>query len=405
MRVAMILNSFPEISEKFLLNHIVGVIRSETELTVFAQHKALTDKRHDIYAQNNVESSVDFLDIPRSLKKRALLAPVMFAKLFAKSPKAAVEALRFRKYRTVSLNLKLLWFGNRFAGKKFDIAHCHFGVNGLIGVYLKECGFCDSVITSFHGSDINSYPKRHGLDVYKTLYAKGDLVTANTNFTKAKIVANGCPESALRILPEPLIAAEYDGIDGSKAERDVVLTVGRLEEKKGHRYALQAIALVAKKRPSIKYVIVGEGSLRPELESLAAELGIAGRCVFKGALTGAEVRAQYGAASVFTLPSVTASNGDMEGQGLVIQEAQMCGLPVVTTRHNGIPDGLIDGETGFLVEERDVDALADRLLYLLENDEARKCMGKAGVAFVAGKYDIGPQTETLSGYYREILKA
>jgi colanic acid/amylovoran biosynthesis glycosyltransferase len=328
----------------------------------------------------------------------------MFFRLLAKNPKAAFEALRFLKYRTVSKNLKLLWFGNAFAGEHYDVVHCHFGMNGLIGVYLKECGFCDAVITSFHGSDINSYPKRHGADVYKTLYAKGDLVTSNTNFTKDKIVANGCAESAIRIVPECLIADEYLAIDRSRAWPDTILTVGRLEEKKGHRYALEAIARVRKVRPNVQYYMAGDGTLMADLKSRAAELGIADCCHFLGLCDGGQVRELYATCSVFTLPSVTASNGDMEGQGLVIQEAQMCGLPVVTTWHNGIPDGLIDGTTGYLVHERDVDALAARLVELLSDDALRARMGAAGREFVAGKYDIGVITKNLTEYYHEVSK-
>jgi colanic acid/amylovoran biosynthesis glycosyltransferase len=150
--------------------------------------------------------------------------------------------------------------------------------------------------------------------------------------------------------------------------------------------------------------MAGDGTLMADLKSRAEELGIADCCHFLGLCDGGQVRELYATASVFTLPSVTASNGDMEGQGLVIQEAQICGLPVVTTWHNGIPDGLIDGTTGYLVHERDVDALADRLVELLSDDALRARMGTAGREFVAGKYDIGVITKNLMEYYHEISK-
>lgn len=404
MKVALILNSFPEISEKFLLNHIIGLIKAGADIQIFPAHRPQTEKRHDLFFEYNVEKYIRYVDVPRSLKIRFLEAPWLFLSLLIKNPKAAFEAIRFGKYRTVAKNMKLLYFGNRFARENFDIVHCHFGANGLIGVYLKECGFCKKVITAFHGSDINSYPKKHGLDVYRTLYAYGDLVTSNTNFTKAKIVANGCPEALIRIVPECLIASEYAGMDRSHIIPDSILTVGRLEEKKGHRYALEAITIIKKEIPGIQYYLAGEGSLRQELESYAKELDIFDSCHFVGVCTNSQVKDLYGTCSVFTLPSVTASNGDMEGQGLVIQEAQICGIPVVTTLHNGIPDGLLDGKSGYLVPEKDPAELAKKLLLLLRDPDLRSNMGEKGKVYVAGKYDIGIITTDLLGYYNEISK-
>lgn len=403
MKIAFILNSFPEISEKFLLNHIIGLIEAGYEVDLYPAHRPRTEKRHDIYDRYQVGDHVRYVDVPRSFIARGLLAPIKFARLFLHSPKMALDALNTRDYRSVAKNLKLLFFGNALVGKRYDIIHCHFGVNGLIGAYLKRAGCCSALVTAFHGSDINSYPRRHGTDVYRIVYAESDAITSNTNFTKGKIVANGCPPEKIVISPEPLIASEYADLKREE-ERHSLLTVGRLEEKKGHRYALEAVAKLSAEFPDLHYYVAGGGSLEAELKAQAEALGISTRVKFLGLLTGSEVKKLYGRCSVFTLPSVTASNGDMEGQGLVIQEAQICGAPVVTTQHNGIPDGLIDGETGFLVPEKDVEALADRIARLFRDDETRTRMGARGVAFVRGKYDIGVVTRELGKVYDEILE-
>ncbi len=405
MNVAMILNSFPEISEKFLLNHIIGLLEADVDLDIYPAHRPLSDKRHDIYDQFRVGDHVRYVDVPRARPARVARLPLLFLRLFVRSPKAAIEALRFGKYRTVALNGKLLYFGLAFAGKRYDIVHCHFGVNGLIGAYLKECGFCDRLITAFHGSDINTYPKKHGADVYRTLYATADKITANTSFIKGKIVANGCAADLIGIVPETLIAADYADVQRTAVERHSVLTVGRLEEKKGHAYALEAIALVRKEIPDVRYYVAGAGSLEGALKEKARDLGLEDRVQFLGLCTNTEIKKLYARCAVFTLPSVTASNGDMEGQGLVLQEAQICGLPVVTTIHNGIPDGVLADESGFLVPEKDVQALADRLTLLLKDEERGAAMGARGKAFVAAKYDIGPVTDHLMTMYRDMHAA
>ena len=112
----------------------------------------------------------------------------------------------------------------------------------------------------------------------------------------------------------------------------------------------------------------------------------------------------YYNAHIFILASVTAANGDQEGQGLVLQEAQATGLPVLSTIHNGIPDGVLDGTSGFLVAEKDVDALAAKLNYLIENPRSRIEMGKAGRKFIENYYDNKKITEQLIKLYQQILK-
>ncbi|MEM9090979.1 MAG: glycosyltransferase, partial [Cyanobacteria bacterium P01_F01_bin.53] len=93
-----------------------------------------------------------------------------------------------------------------------------------------------------------------------------------------------------------------------------------------------------------------------------------------------------------------------EGQGLVLQEAQATGLPVLSTIHNGIPDGVLDGESGFLVAEKDINALAEKLNYLIENPKARIEMGKIGRKFMEEHYDNEKITKKLINLYKQILK-
>ncbi len=104
------------------------------------------------------------------------------------------------------------------------------------------------------------------------------------------------------------------------------------------------------------------------------------------------------------LPSVTASNGDREGQGLVLQEAQMAGLPVLSTWHNGIPDGVLDGQTGFLVPEKDVDSLAEKLEYLIQNRVLWPQIGHAGQEFVRNKFDVNIVVDKLISLYERLIE-
>ena len=110
-------------------------------------------------------------------------------------------------------------------------------------------------------------------------------------------------------------------------------------------------------------------------------------------------------ASIVCQPSVTASDGDSEGLPTVVLEAAATAKPLVGTRHSGIPEIIVDGKTGFLVAERDVGALADRLLSLLGNAELRRKMGEAGRKRIEEKFDLRKQAKRLEEIYSETISS
>jgi colanic acid/amylovoran biosynthesis glycosyltransferase len=404
MKVAMIVNGFPEISEKFIVNQVTGLLDAGVELEVFSALAPPGGKAHELAERYGLKERTIYARAPRSTKARLAEIPGLLASCLRRDPRAALRALDSRRYTTAARNFKCLYFLKAFAGRRYDLVHCQFGPNGLTGAFLKDAGIARRLVVTFHGSDINTYPKRYGEGVYRALYERADLVTANTSFTMGKIVANGCPESKVEVLPVGLRMEEYPEASFPSREPCTVLTVGRLVEKKGHRYALEAVAMLGTRFPEIRYIVVGDGPLRGQLEAQARELGIAGRVSFLGELNDVEVGALYRSASVFILPSVTSGDGDMEGQGLVLQEAQASGLPVVSTLHNGIPDGVLEGETGYLAPEGDAPALADRIGRLLDDPSLREAMGRAGRAFVAGRYDVRILTARLVASYARLAE-
>lgn len=402
MRVAMILNSFPEISEKFLLNQIIALVEAGVELDVYPAHRPEGNDVHDLFEKYRIAGRVRYVDVPRSMKRRLPAAIAAFFRFFVRNPTAALRALDIGSYRTVAKNCKLIFFGLRLCGESYDVVHCHFGVNGLIGSYLKDCGFARSLIVTFHGSDINTYPSRYGLDVYRTLYDRADVVTVNTTFTGDKVAMNGCPREKIRVHPVGLIPAEYADVSRDAIEAHSILTVGRLVEKKGHAYMLRAVPEILASYPDAVWYVVGDGSELESLKALARELGVERSVRFLGQCANDTVKSMYCKAAAFVLPSVTASDGDMEGQGLVLQEAQYCRVPVVSTLHNGIPDGVLDGESGYLVPERDPRALADRICAIFADQGAAREMGERGHTFVADHYDVTQLSLTMKAWYSEL---
>jgi colanic acid/amylovoran biosynthesis glycosyltransferase len=300
--------------------------------------------------------------------------------------------------------LKPFYKSTAFSGKgPYDIVHCHFGPNGQLGLYLRDIGVVNGkVITSFHGYDIGQHIQAHGLLAYQDVFNRCEVITANSYFTKNKLKALGCDENKIVRIPMGLNLKKFK-FQEKKIGQDEeirILTVARLVEKKGLEYSIQALRRVVKEYPRIKYFIVGDGPLRDYLEERAVQFGLGNKINFLGWQSDREIVDLFAKCHIFILPSITTTDGDHEGQGLVLQEAQASGLPVICTRHNGFPESIIDGTSGYLVSEKDECGISEKLLYLIENQNKWPEMGAAGRKFVQENFDIDKLNDQLMVTYR-----
>jgi colanic acid/amylovoran biosynthesis glycosyltransferase len=179
--------------------------------------------------------------------------------------------------------------------------------------------------------------------------------------------------------------------------------VARLVPKKGTCVLIEAFGGIAGRHPGARLVIIGDGPLRAELQAQARSGPAGSRITFTGGLPNDEVVAHLACAAVLAVPSVTAPNGDAEGLPICALEAMACGVPVVASRHGGIPEAVVDGSTGSLVEERDVGGLGQRLSALLDDAALRERMARAGRATVLERFDIRRNSRVLESLYDELL--
>jgi colanic acid/amylovoran biosynthesis glycosyltransferase len=406
-KICFVLGGFPVVSQSFLYNQISQVLREdqyEVEILVLNKKKG---KVHPAYEHLN--EKVRFLPSGRekgAAAKLKLIFKSVFSLLF-KDPAAIFKALNVSRYGRDAANGSYLIRAAQFSDLHPDLYHCHFGTTAKIVANLKDMNVVKcKMITSFHGKDITVYPKQFGKDFYKLLFKTCEMFTGNSRFIINKMIDNGClPERVVKI-PMCLNTAEfpYRELVPSR-EIFTILTVGRFVEKKGYAYALRAIALFKKHNIPFIYHMIGEGPTMEAMMQLAEELGILKQVIFHGAMMQDRVKGFYNQAHVFLLPSVTAANGDTEGQGLVLQEAQAIGIPVVATLHNGFPDSVIDGTTGFLVPEKDPEGLCEKLVQLATDEQLAGNMGKMGRAFVENNFDAAVIGAELALEYQKLMPA
>ncbi len=412
MRIAFLVDQFPSLSETFILNQIIGLIDRGHEVDIYPDKPSKIAQIPSEVTRYRCQERTYYVQWPNNRFWRLFKATGLLVGNFYKNPGVLLRSLNIFKYN-FSKNgeqaaiLKLFYSSIPFLNQQpYDIIHCHYGRNGIRGALLRDIGVLKGkLITTFHGYDVNSYPNQYGSQIYQPLFQTGDLYTVNTMFTAGKAVALGCPENKIVRLPVGVNLSNYNFQERSLRDGEPVniITVARLVEKKGIEYSIRAVGKLHSKYARIKYCIVGEGPLRESLERLISELDIGDIVKLLGAKTQQELLELYAQSHIFVLSSVTAANGDQEGQGLVLQEAQATGMPVLSTIHNGIPDGILDGKSGFLVPERDVDALADRLDYLISHPHVWAKMGRVGRSHVEANYDIEKLNDRLVEIYQMLL--
>jgi colanic acid/amylovoran biosynthesis glycosyltransferase len=234
------------------------------------------------------------------------------------------------------------------------------------------------------------------------LAREGSLFLCVSSFIRDRVLAMGFPEQRTRV--------HYTGVDvrairprAADEEQPVILHVARLVEMKGTRYLIEAFAALSPQHPGAQLVIIGDGALRMSLQALTRSLGLFGKIIFLGALSHVHVLAWMRKATMLVLPSVRTGTGRMEGLGMVLLEAAATGVPVVATRVGGIPEGVLDGQTGFLVAERNAAALASSMTALLDSPPLRHRMGRQARRFVETRFDADALDETLEATYDSVL--
>ncbi len=405
MKIAFIVNKFPVLSATFILNQITGLIDLGHDVRIIAYTDPREPRIHPDVEKYNLLSRTYY--IPEVSRHKALCmirAFWLIAANFHKAPLILLGFIRMFILRRKGLSLTRLYLLLGFIEGDFDIVQCHYGSVGIDGIFLKDVGIKAKVCTAFHGFDLSRYPLTHGRNVYAGLFQKGDIFLPISEYWKKELIGMGC--SADRIVVHhmgiDLARFEYSErkLDPSKPIR--ILTVGRLVEKKGHEYALKAIAKLIGNGQNIEYIIAGDGPLRKCLESLASRLKIRDNVEFRGPVAQDEVVELYGRADLFLLASVTAADGDKEGIPVVLMEALAVGLPALATDHSGISEIVIAGQTGLLVPERDVDALAEKLRYLLGNPDIGLRMAGRGREYVEKEYDIETLNRKLVEIFRQL---
>jgi colanic acid/amylovoran biosynthesis glycosyltransferase len=352
--LAIVAPSFNRVSETFIADHARALAPGRTVLvcmdSVGAERFGCPVLSHlnPTYAQSGVDRALDAL-LRRS--RRAFgYGPIL----------ARTDRMRLAEFfRTQNVTVVLGEFGN---------------MGPLVGDVCQA--LCLPFYVIFRGHDATIQLRHRSLRVrHRRVFRHAAGVIAESRYLADRLVQLGCPERLLTVITSGMDPEQFRP---AASELGRILHVGRLVEMKAPQVTIEAFARIAAEFPQARLDVVGDGPLRGRCEALVAARGLGGRIALHGAQDHAAVTAFTARAAIFALHSVTDRFGQTEGFPVAISEAMASALPVVSTRHSGIPEHVQDGVTGLLVDENDVEGMARALAALLADPERAAEMGRAG---------------------------
>lgn len=392
MRIAVVVETFPTISETFIVNQILGYLNAGHDVFILAYHRGPDSALHESILDNDLLKHVFYFKSYKkgkfkfilrfALKLITQLKFVNFLTLF----ELFFKLLKKSKYR-LSMLEHMQWF---VLNKRFDIVHAHFGpiANRILILKSFKTLKHTKVFTSFHGYDLRPDEIRYNRQRYKDLFTRGDGFIVNTPYLRSILEMVKGNLDRVYTIPVGLDINKFKP-EGIKRIPYSLLFCGRLIEFKAPDLAIKIAHFIKLKKIDVRLTIIGEGVLESKLKELCLELDMKNHVDFIGACKQENVHYHMNRNQILIMPGVYDSvTGRAETQGLVIQEAQAMEMPVLVSDVGGMKYGLISGKTGYVLPEHDIEEFANCALNLFKNDKLRDQMGQDARVFIKENYSI-----------------
>ena len=402
-RIAYIVSRFPHLPETFILREMVELERQGVQVELFP----LVMQRQDvIHAESRpwlerAHSTGMFSWVClRANCKTFFCHPGKYLATMFQAFWFNLPSLKFF-IRTLYIFPVAVWMAEKIGELNVDHIHAHYATHPALAAWI---------ISRLTGIPFSITVHAHDIYVNRTMLRKkihdAEFVRAISEFNKTFLcqhygdwVAEKTTVIHCGIQPEMYRkAAVY-------AKRPFqLIAVGSLQEYKGHEYLVRACRMLADENVDFKCTIVGGGELMDELTEMIDELNLSAWIELAGSKTEQQVAQLLTQAHCFVLPSVIISSGKMEGIPVVLMEALASQLPVVATQISGIPELIVDMETGLLVPQRDPAALVQKLLWVMDHPQEASLMAAAGCKKVINEFNLEKIVIQLIAQFEELQK-
>jgi colanic acid/amylovoran biosynthesis glycosyltransferase len=403
-RLVLITTRFPQLSETFIVSKFLGLLERGWDVYLFCIHfdKATWHKFPEL--ANHPEAK-------QRVKRRfpiqpKWLVPLLFLPAFLRcllwAPRHTL--IYFKEGWTLFKwdIIRRFYLDSALIQLKPSILHFEFGSLAVGRTYLKEL-LHSQLTVSFRGYDLNFI----GLDqpgYYDQVWKQVNACHFLGQDLWQRAIRRGCPiEMPHRLIP-PAVDLSLFQPEAKRKSNSLgtpenplrILSVGRLEWKKGYEFALQAIRMLVDRDISVSYQIIGDGGHRDALYFARHQLGLENFVEFCGSQPHGKVLQNLSQAEIFLHSAVS------EGFCNAVLEAQAMSVPIVCTDADGLAENVANGVTGFVVPRRDPAAMAEKLALLAEDSALRLRMGKAGRVRVETHFQLHQQIESFEAFYESL---
>jgi colanic acid/amylovoran biosynthesis glycosyltransferase len=319
-------------------------------------------------------------------------------KIIHKDIQYTLFLIKKRLFKNSSINFHEKCLIDSFKKNNIQLVLAEYGPSGA--EVLNVCKALNiPLIVHFHGFDASEHKI---LSNYRSKYIglfqyANHVISVSSKMTQ-DLIHLGCPESKIIYNVYGPNSIYFD-IE-RKSPKNQFISVGRFVDKKAPHLTIEAFKNVVTVFPSVKLIMCGDGYLLQTCKHLVNLWGLQNNVIFKGAVKPLEVMELFSESIAFVQHSIIAHNGDSEGTPVAILEASASGLAVLSTFHAGIPDVIIHGKTGFLVEEQDVDGMANKMLLLLENNELAFELGNNGKEYIKKNFTLERHLDVLNDLFK-----
>jgi glycosyltransferase involved in cell wall biosynthesis len=413
-QIGYLLRSYPRLSQTFILNEILALEKVGISIQIFA----LTDPHEKVVQKqvNQVQAPVHYLDEdpgPRPLMNllnenarvarlylKGYLRSLVYIAAHAGIDKGYTASNRWECFLQAVHLINLLILNEQSTGKKIDHLHAHFAHDPTLIAYVVHCITGIPFTFTAHARDLFQVPEKPLID--RIAQARAVITCCQANLEYLEQIAPS-QQSKFSLVYHGVNLEDFEQNPNvgtsSSPDSPLILSVGRLVEKKGFQDLLQALLMVKMSGQRFRCAIYGDGPLGQPLREWIEEHNMTGEIILKGDITQQELISVYQNASLFILTPVQTEDGDRDGIPNVLLEAMAVGLPVITTAVSGIPELVENNQNGLLYQPHDVDGISSGIIELLGNADKRWQLGSAASKKVREQFDVAEAAKRLTALF------
>jgi glycosyltransferase involved in cell wall biosynthesis len=402
-QIGYILRSYPRLTQTFVLNEILALEQIGVSIQVYA----LTNPHEQVVQSqvSQVRAPVHYLDEAIQLRPRCdilrehinvagryfkeYIASLLYIALNRGIDQGYTASNRWACFSQAISLISQLALAEEKTGRKIDHLHAHFAHDPALVAYLVHRIMAIPFSFTAHARDLYQVPQKALVDRIRPAIAVVTCCHANLEYlneiapseqSKFKLVYHGVNLKDF----QPILNSSVKPI----SESPLILSVGRLVEKKGFQDLLQALLIVKEKGKHFQCAIYGDGPLCQQLDEWIKEHDMSGEVMLNGNRTQQELISVYRNATLFALTPIPTKDGDRDGVPNVLFEAMAMGLPVISTNVAGVSEAVDDKQTGLLYQPHDVEGIASGIIELLSDENKRERLGRAASQKVMEQFDI-----------------